>query len=1367
MRFLLQKTISKFLLLALLASNSFAATIDIGGGGGIPSSEKGAANGVAPLDAAGLVPVANLPAGGGTGSVTSVSVVSANGLAGSVATATTTPAITLSTSVTGLLKGNGTAISAAVSGTDYEPPITAGTTLQYLRGDKSLATLNSSVVPEVTNLYYTAARFDAAFAAKSTTDLAEGTNLYYTVARFDTALATKSTTDLAEGTNLYFTVARAKAAAVADAIVNGVVDVAPSQNAVFDALALKQDLIGYTPEDVANKDTDGTLAANSDTKYASQKATKTYVDTAAALDWHLGGNTGTAGTAVVGTQDAQPWTTIVNGIFVDGYAIDGEVSSIMNVAPVDGTYFRQRRSQVNFNASTATTTANFANQDNNVSYAGAGFDFGGTINNVSNVVSHTGAEHIGAMGSASYIVNFAGGGHTDTAKNISSALGVTGPYTIDNFSSLGAYANASQLIGGGRLFDGGGDFADSTLNSVDFIGGNLNVTGTSTVAGNISGVGVTISAQNTTTAAQIIGGNLGVTAKDSAAINGATSLQMLSTLQDSAVASGTTFGINNGINLSGTAASNGITGDQLDMRLSGNSNGGAIIGGNFGIGLQDSAIATSVTALQVNPQIQDTATGGNVTTVGISGQIQGSATATNFNGLSVAPQVSGSAVVTNFAPFSVAANVQNTATVTNGVTLADLSLQSTPALTSAKGLNVNITGTNVTDPMQKQGIQVQGGLNAFQYDFTIPAAATFLSANQFNNNLTIANGAPISSLGFLTNFSQSLVAHDDWTADFTGIRIGWAPIASVAVIDVDAGKTIDSFSGVLMGLTNTGGAGTLDQAYSFRAAGVIPGGGALVVNKEVGFASMPTMCSLSAGNCWAFLDETSSAENYLGKLAIGTSTKKVANSDTAFEIGNKKAFLPGRGTTAEKNALTAVEGMQFYDTDIGEMEFYDGSTWVSMTGGTGGSVSTVSVVTANGLAGTVANATTTPAITLTTSVTGLLKGNGTAISAATANTDYQDVISTSSAVANQFVTGFTAPNTFTRAQPSFSNISGSATTSQININADLPFGGFKATGAADPTSAQDLATKSYVDTAIANNGVTKDAAIYTTTAALPANVYNNGASGVGATLTGVSVGALTVDGNAISAGQRILVKNEATQANNGIYSVTATGSGIAVYVLTRTSDYNVSSEIINGTELFVSNGATLASTSWAMNNPATIVVGTTAITFAQISGPGSITSGTGIVITGTVVSLDTPTASTIGGVQSYAAISNQFINAISTAGVPSSAQVGFSNLSGSIVYNTQGKQVVTNGGNAAYTILSTDDHVRTTTTLTAQRTYTLPACTTNIGERHVVKNLPAQTFDIILAGNGSDNIDSSNTHTITPGSALSVVCAASAVWDIQ
>lgn len=75
------------------------------------------------VDAQGrITSAANGSGGGGSGTVTSVSVVSANGFAGSVATATTTPAITLTTSITGVIKGNGTAISAASAGTDYVAP---------------------------------------------------------------------------------------------------------------------------------------------------------------------------------------------------------------------------------------------------------------------------------------------------------------------------------------------------------------------------------------------------------------------------------------------------------------------------------------------------------------------------------------------------------------------------------------------------------------------------------------------------------------------------------------------------------------------------------------------------------------------------------------------------------------------------------------------------------------------------------------------------------------------------------------------------------------------------------------------------------------------------------------------------------------------------------------------------------------------------------------------------------------------------------------------------------------------------------------------------------------------------------------------
>jgi hypothetical protein len=80
--------------------------------------------------------------GGVSGTVTDVSVITANGFGGTVATSTTTPAITLNTNVTGVLKGNGTAISAATAGTDYQAPITLTTT--GLVGDSTFSsnTLN-------------------------------------------------------------------------------------------------------------------------------------------------------------------------------------------------------------------------------------------------------------------------------------------------------------------------------------------------------------------------------------------------------------------------------------------------------------------------------------------------------------------------------------------------------------------------------------------------------------------------------------------------------------------------------------------------------------------------------------------------------------------------------------------------------------------------------------------------------------------------------------------------------------------------------------------------------------------------------------------------------------------------------------------------------------------------------------------------------------------------------------------------------------------------------------------------------------------------------------------------------------------------
>jgi hypothetical protein len=101
---------------------------------------------------------------------------------------------------------------------------------------------------------------------------------------------------------------------------------------------------------------------------------------------------------------------------------------------------------------------------------------------------------------------------------------------------------------------------------------------------------------------------------------------------------------------------------------------------------------------------------------------------------------------------------------------------------------------------------------------------------------------------------------------------------------------------------------------------------------------------------------------------------------------------------------------------------------------------------------------------------------------------------------------------------------------------------------------------------------------------------------------------------------------------------------------------------------------------------------------------------------------------------------------------------------GSIAY------VVVDGGDTNYSIQSTDDIIRAKTVLTADRTYRLPACSAlSLGERHIIKNPPSQTFNIILAVTGGDTIDGDSSISILPGKSVTVNCgefSISGVWDL-
>jgi len=188
-----------------------------------------------------------------------------------------------------------------------------------------------------------------------------------------------------------------------------------------------------------------------------------------------------------------------------------------------------------------------------------------------------------------------------------------------------------------------------------------------------------------------------------------------------------------------------------------------------------------------------------------------------------------------------------------------------------------------------------------------------------------------------------------------------------------------------------------------------------------------------------------------------------------------------------------------------------------------------------------------------------------------------------------------------------------------------------------PSSSTDIVNKLYADSIA--SGVNFHAAVqYATTAALPANTYNNGSSGVGATLTANANDTLTIDSYTLVAGdvgKRLLIKNEATQANNGVYTLTQAGTASLPYILTRATDYDTSgsgtNEIDQGDLILVINGTTNANTSWVEQTPLPITVGSTAIVFIQFAAIQTYTAGTGLTLTTNQFSItNTGTAGTYG-----------------------------------------------------------------------------------------------------------------------------------------
>lgn len=175
-----------------------------------------------------------------------------------------------------------------------------------------------------------------------------------------------------------------------------------------------------------------------------------------------------------------------------------------------------------------------------------------------------------------------------------------------------------------------------------------------------------------------------------------------------------------------------------------------------------------------------------------------------------------------------------------------------------------------------------------------------------------------------------------------------------------------------------------------------------------------------------------------------------------------------------------------------------------------------------------------------------------------------------------------------------------------------------------PSLSSEAASKAYVESyanSVASGLDVKRSVVAATTSPLASVTYDNGTSGVNATLTADANGNIgTIDGVTLSIGDRILVKDQAAPEENGIYTVSALGGIATPFALTRASDADTggaSGEVTPGLFCFIEQGTTNGDTGWVLSSPdAAVTMGTTELVFTQFSSGAAIAAGAGLTKTG-------------------------------------------------------------------------------------------------------------------------------------------------------
>jgi len=450
-------------------------------------------------------------------------------------------------------------------------------------------------------------------------------------------------------------------------------------------------------------------------------------------------------------------------------------------------------------------------------------------------------------------------------------------------------------------------------------------------------------------------------------------------------------------------------------------------------------------------------------------------------------------------------------------------------------------------------------------------------------------------------------------------------------IAVGAGVTSVNVSGGTTGLTTSGGPITSAGTITFAGTLITANGGTGLSSYAAGdiiyYTAGDAFTRLTIGSAGQVLTSTGSDPQWSTLSGVAVTTFSAGTTGFAPSVATSGAVTLS-GTLIADNGGTGISSyaagdLLYYSAGTALTKLPIGSAAQILTStGTAPQWSTLSGVAvttfSGGSTGLTPNIATAGAITLAgtlnvanggtgaNSLTGYVKGSGTAAFTASStipNTDITGLgtMSTQSA-SNVAITGGAINGTTVGATtPAAGTFTSVAMTSGTITTA--------------PSTGNDIVNKTYADSIAAGINFHQSCRLATTTA-LPSCTYNNGTSGVGATLTATANGALSVDTTPVASTNRILVKNQSNQAHNGVYVVTQAGDGSNPFILTRATDFDTPGTGVNqidaGDFFLITAGSTLANTSWVQQTPLPITVGTTGIVFSQFGAPLTYSAGTGL-----------------------------------------------------------------------------------------------------------------------------------------------------------